>query len=138
MDSESDCKLYFEARNDEISRQYSRNTKPLFYDDHKKWYFKAIGDTDRFLFVIECDGNPVGYCRVEGSEHEISIALLPQYRGRGIGYEVVKMVSDCFKSNRITLHAVINSGNKASLRLFSKAGYVFVCEKKGWQIWKYL
>jgi RimJ/RimL family protein N-acetyltransferase len=133
-DSKSDCLLFFEARNDPESRRASRNPDLISIDDHKNWYKKALIDPGKSLYVIEDDGQAVGYCRVEGQENEVSVALLPKFRGRGIGSKAIISLSDLFPGKR--LKAVVKSDNIQSRKAFEKAGYRLAAKHDLWEVWE--
>lgn len=131
---EADAMTFFQARNDPVARRFSRNAEPIRYDEHVRWYADAIRDPDRRLFVIECDGERAGYCRVEGSKNEVSIAILPSYRGKHVASEALKIVSEMFA--RETLVAVIKNDNAASKSLFERAGFLRTGARGDWETWE--
>ncbi len=133
-DSESDCLLFFEARNDPESRRASRNSDPISFDNHQNWYKKAVINPGKSLYVIESDGRPAGYCRVEGPENEVSVALLPKFRGRGIGSKAIASLSDLFPGKK--LKAVVKSDNLRSRRAFDNAGYRLAAQHDEWEVWE--
>jgi L-amino acid N-acyltransferase YncA len=132
-DDANDLRTFFEARNDPVSRKFSRQTEPIDYDSHKKWYSEAINDRETHLFVIQQGGEPVGYCRVEGASNEVSIALLPGFRGIGIGSKALQLVLRPFRGEE--LKAVIGVDNIASKSAFANAGFTLTRSDGSWETW---
>lgn len=93
-----------------------------------------MGDPLRSLYVIECNGVGVGYCRVEGQANELSIAILGEARGKGIGEKALELLFKYYKGQR--LKAVVRNENKASQRLFSGVGFRLVRRDDDWQLWQ--
>lgn len=133
-DSDKDAKTFFLARNDPTTRKFSRNSDSIEYDAHRKWYAASIHDPDKRLFVIECDGEPAGYCRVEGTRNEISIALLPEYRGRHVASGAMIALNRMLASE--TLLAVIRKDNEPSRILFERAGFRRTGAEGDWETWR--
>ena len=69
-----------------------------------------------------------GLYRIQPANHrsELGYMLLPEYQGKGIATEAVKLMLD-FGFDRLNLHsmeAVIDPGNIASERVLQKCGFV--------------
>jgi RimJ/RimL family protein N-acetyltransferase len=78
--------------------------------------------------ALDADKRPIGQIRyqIEGAEAVISINLAPNQRGQGYGSEVIWQASQrAFEQTAINLiHAYIKTNNTASIRAFTKAGFV--------------
>ncbi|MDG6981181.1 MAG: GNAT family N-acetyltransferase [Nitrososphaerota archaeon] len=131
--SHLDSNVFYEARNDPVSRRFSTRTAPIKLAAHEEWYADALKDKSKRLYIIELRGRPVGYCRVEGPKNEISIALLPKDRGVGIASAALKIVRR--KSGGKTLTAVMMAENIASKSAFAKAGFTSMSAEGGWETW---
>jgi ribosomal protein S18 acetylase RimI-like enzyme len=88
-----------------------------YYREH---YESAVFD------VIEIDGEPAGRLYVARWEDEmriIDIALLPEYRGRGIGTALLRERLDeaASEGRRLSIHVEV--GNRAR-RLYERLGFV--------------
>jgi RimJ/RimL family protein N-acetyltransferase len=96
-------------------------------EEHRAWLAQTLASPDRHLFTVEADARPVGQVRLDkrGSEVEVSISLVPEARGRGIGSQAIGLANGVARElggRRAT--AVIRDGNLASLRAFTSLGYI--------------
>lgn len=124
-----DARMLFDWRNDEVTRQASRSSAPLIYDNHVEWVRTVLNNPDRILLVIEDGENSVGTVRwdhLTGIDWEVSIALSPAYRGKGIGLDVLRAGEAALLRGEQTVRmiAAIHEGNGASERLFKRANYL--------------
>lgn len=83
-------------------------------------------------FLIDYEGKTCGYCYISQYKNrqaydrtaEITIYLKPDYSGKGIGEETLKLLETVAKKNAIcVLIGIITGENQASIRLFEKCGY---------------
>ena len=128
-----DSNVFFEARNEPEARKYSRNPHAISKAEHVAWFEAAIHDSSRAMFVIEYDGTQVGYCRVEGQDNEVSIAILPDYRGMHIGSETLRLLGEWFRGKQLL--GVIREDNMASKRIFETAGFRRKGVRGVWESW---
>lgn len=101
-----------ELKNEHKIRKFSlvsHGEIPL--DTHKKWFEK----NKHKIRIILKDGKFAGDVRVD-DDGEVSIRLKKEFRGQGIGTEVLKLVDG-------KLYAKIVPENEASIRLFEKSGF---------------
>ena len=97
-------------------------------------------------FVAELDGEPVGAawlrhwssgCRgygfVDEATPELSMSLLPGYRGRGIGTALLRrlLAAAAHESDAVSLSV---SNSNPALRLYERFGFVVVGEPEGGSI----
>ena len=84
-------------------------------------------------FVIEVDGVMRGYCyfsqynkrQAYDRTAELSIYLAHDFKGRGVGKEVINRLEDVARRAGIAvLLAIITGDNEHSIRSFASAGYV--------------
>lgn len=121
-----DAWFVYELRNDPDVRESSFNKNPLVWEQHLDWFKTRLEDS--FIYLVEEDGEPVGYVRFEpeadGDSLETSVAILRRERGRGIGVEAIKLASKAAEAIGATrLVARIQPGNDASIRAFEAAGF---------------
>lgn len=79
--------------------------------------------------IIELDGEPVGRIVVDrpaGSIHVVDLAVLPAFRGRGIGTGVLEALIDEARRCGIPVRLNVASGNDPSLRLYLRLGFEVV------------
>lgn len=126
----ADCEDIFVWRNDEKTVESSFNSAIIPYEEHLLWYRKTLEDDDRIIFIGE---DPAGekfgmirFDKVNTDTYEVSVNLAPEYRGRGLGAELITQASGLVKGR---LLAKIKAGNPASVRAFKKSGYVGAGEK---------
>jgi GNAT superfamily N-acetyltransferase len=98
------------------------------YEAQRKFYESDYGDaTDE---VILSDGKPVGRLIVELREHEIrcvDLALLPEYRGRGVGTLLLRKLQEQATAANQPLRLQLIRFNRA-VRLFERLGFVRISE----------
>ena len=110
----------------EDAEKYLTNKTIKSYDDFDFGFYK--------LELKEDNNKPIGTCglakRDELEFADIGFAFLPQYEGKGFGYEasieIMKLAKETYKLNKIT--AITVSYNKNSIKLLEKLGLTF--EKK--------
>src|SRR5262249_42579219 len=95
---------------------------------HCAWLERAIASPDTLLFVAMVDGAPAGQIRFErrpGDLAKISIYLLRQFRGRGIGSALLgRACQRAFGALKVgCIEADVLSGNSLSLSFFAKTGF---------------
>lgn len=110
------------------------NTGLIDLATHQAWFARKLVDPDAFLFVIEAplgmvSHEPVGYMRieVEGVSGETSVAVLPGFRNRGYAAWAINEACARVFAERpdvSLMYAHIKTNNAASLRAFTKAGFL--------------
>lgn len=123
-----DADQLFGWRNDDLTRASSRSTARVSWADHLAWLNKTILDSERKLLIVEYQGTDIGTVRWDrrgGRAWEASITLAPTHRGQGLGGPVLAAGESVFEGTLPTqLLAGIHISNKASQRIFSRAGYL--------------
>jgi ribosomal protein S18 acetylase RimI-like enzyme len=98
--------------------------------DAQDAYYRAHYDNTRFD-VIEVDGRPAGRLYVARWTDEIrivDIALLPEYRGAGVGTRLLRELLDegAREGKRVSIH--VEKHNPA-LRLYERLGFAPVADR---------
>jgi len=122
-----DAPLAWAARNDPEARKQSRQTAEIPLEGHVAWFARALKDPAKHLYVAEWDGVPVGTGRLDVTHGltEVSVAILPGWRGRGHGSAlVVALTCAAADLGYTALRAVARTANAGSLIAFLRAGYV--------------
>ncbi len=124
----ADAEAVWRWRNEPDARAASRHAEPIPLDEHDRWFERRLGDPNTiFLIVGDKAGNDVGYVRfdLEARRAEISIALEPAARGKGLGVAAIRSASHSLLSEgrASTIQARIKTDNEASVRAFRRAGY---------------
>lgn len=108
-------------RNDPLTREMSRSTKPVGAADHVRWFQSALQDPACTLLIGEQGGRKIGMVRLaRGEETEVSINLNPAARGRRLAGELLALA---LADEPGAILAVIKPENLASIRLFEGAGF---------------
>lgn len=95
-------------------------------EDHERWLERKLGDPSCELWIGEHEGEPVGQVRfdtVAAGTVEVSISVDPDHRGARLGLSLLEAGIDIRKLPAATLRAVVRDENKASRRLFKRAGF---------------
>src|SRR3989344_6362215 len=93
--NKDDARLLFDWRNDKDTRAMSGDTAPLVWERHLEWFTKVLsgGFPGRSIFIVEnADERPVGMVRSDEREDgltEVSYAVAPEWRGKGLGKRMV-------------------------------------------------
>jgi ribosomal protein S18 acetylase RimI-like enzyme len=82
--------------------------------------FKAVNDKQMVGFIAG------DVRRMEGVAWIATVAVLPDYRGRGIGSALLKACEEKITVNRVRL--CVRMSNDVAIRLYEKFGYVKVGE----------
>lgn len=124
--------LIWNWRNDELTKQMSKNGEDILWEKHQEWFSLIIKDPDQHLFIAYQAGNPIGTARLTRSGHsaKISINLNPDNRGKGLGKKLLEELSLYgFKTLQLdTLTAEIKKGNNASIKIFKESGFSYLKE----------
>ncbi|MBU6462891.1 MAG: GNAT family N-acetyltransferase [Proteobacteria bacterium] len=111
-----DARLLFEWRNDESTRQMSKNRDIVRWEDHLEWLDRRLKMERSNLFVCEDQGIPVATFRIDGSN--LSYTVAPQHRNRGIAKRMLSEVRSRFGC----LRAEVYAENIASIKAARNAG----------------
>ena len=121
-----DLRFLLQIRNDPTVRRAFFNSEKIGKKRHEAWLRYTLENPDVYLYIIQGIGTPsdYGYCRLacDDNEGEISIAILPQFRGRGIATFAIRSLIRRAKKLGIQPFAEVKRNNVASLKAFLKAG----------------
>lgn len=124
-----DCHLIWEWVNDPATRANSFSTAPIPWERHRNWFMTKLADPQsRFYLALDSVAAPIGQIRyqIEGQTAVVSVSLAPNQRGRGYSDQIIQLASQqIFENTAVKLiHAYIKPDNVASIRAFTKAGFV--------------
>ncbi|KKW23536.1 MAG: FlaR protein (FlaR) [Parcubacteria group bacterium GW2011_GWA2_51_12] len=122
---EIDSKAVWELRNDPNICAVSRNSEPIPFANHERWFkTQYFSGQNNFCKILENEGQVIGYCRFDRAEDgffRVSIVVKPGLQGKGLGSmllgEGLKLLGKSGYS------AKISKTNEPSLRLFKKFGF---------------
>lgn len=122
-----DMDLLYHWANDETVRKNSFCTDKIEYRDHLKWFKAKYNDENCIIFIIMNNAIPVGQIRLDinGTEAYIDYSIQKEYRNKGIGSVVLKLLEDevIKLHNYIILVGWVKKDNISSYNIFVKLGY---------------
>lgn len=120
----ADASLLFEWVNAADSlRQKEHTALPIPWSHHCDWLERTLAEPRNFLFVVECDGVPVGQIRLEARDdgHIVDIYIVARARHRGIANAALSQAIRHSGVDRAV--ARVKEGNIASQNLFKALGF---------------
>lgn len=118
-------------RNDACTRAMSVSPEEVAWEAHAAWFEASLNDRNRFLYV-GCLGDglrKVGVCRFDLDPGtglaEASINLDPAMRGLNLSHRLLAAGIRLFLAEwRVDLRATVKKQNPASIRCFTRCGFV--------------
>jgi UDP-2,4-diacetamido-2,4,6-trideoxy-beta-L-altropyranose hydrolase len=124
----NDCRMVFDWANEPSIREASFSSDPILWKTHVEWFENHLNNEERLFWIAENElGEPIGQVRftLENQEATISISLDRSHRGKGYGVALIEQASwlvlDRYGIGAV--HAYIKTGNVASEKAFTRAGY---------------
>ena len=124
-----DCRRIFTLSNQRDVRAVSISPRPIEWNEHCRWFADRLEDPCTLLLVIEdAHGDFIGQLRYDahGERATVSISLLAECRGRGVGVSALVrgdgMAFEHWPEVR-GLQAFIEPANVRSREAFSRVGY---------------
>lgn len=123
-----DKRMIFKWRNTPFLINLGSSEKVITWEEHCSWFNSIFDKKNIVLFIINLDATLIGQLRFDlmgDSAYKVSIYLLEEYTGRGIGAIVLQRGLELMKrekSNRKFI-AFIKKDNRASRSVFLKAGF---------------
>lgn len=114
----NDAIFLFMLRNDPLTVKNSRSDQPVSWEQHLNW----LSLQHRPFWIVERDGEDVGQVGYEPllpGVVEIGLTVAPDYRGQGIGNQIVAQVP----GTDDTVLAQVKRDNTPMLRIFVHNGY---------------
>ena len=123
-----DAPLLLAWRNDPATRAASLSQHEISPDEHRRWLHRKLDDPECFLSIVEESTKPIGQVRVDRLSPalaELSIALAPEARGRGLGRRAIELGTTQAREvlGVHTVKACVRADNESSLRAFRATGY---------------
>ena len=127
---EGDCELLWQWRNEENTRERSFDTNYVAYEEHRNWFLSKLNSANSEILIVSDESKKeVGQVRFdinsEGSA-EVSISMATMERNKGYGSTALKLAcqraAQEFSLRKVLAH--IKEGNKASINVFTKAGFI--------------
>ncbi len=121
----SDVQTTYLWQRNPLTRKYFNNSDIPSYREHAKWLRKAVSDGCGHSYMIMLGMVPVGVVRVD-KYHEgyiVSIYVDQDYCRMNISFCALRYIKRVFYGFK--LFAKIDPDNLASVKLFSKSGFVY-------------
>ncbi len=132
--NKDDVKLLFNWANDPDARANAKNSEPIKWKDHVKWFDKKISDNSSFIYILTEKEKDLGVVRFDKKIDDfiISYFIDKAYRGKGLGelalregLRILHRVVD-----NPNLLAYVKKGNIASEKIFEKLDFILEKEEK--------
>lgn len=119
---EEDSEILFKWTNDPTVRKNAFNTKPVEWEEHQKWFASKLGNSNSKVYLMLKREEPVGQIRFdrENDYWKLSYSIAREYRGQGLGTELVKLG---LEEVRGKVKAWVKKDNPASLKVFDSLGF---------------
>ncbi len=129
----SDSHLFWEWRNDPLTRAMSKQTEWIPWETHRAWYAAAASNPHIHMRIAMENSHPVGAFRLENDQQGdaiVSINVSPEFRGHGKGKQILELgcLIGFLKLRCDTLTAAIKKDNLVSKNLFMDLGFKLVEE----------
>jgi len=126
---EKDCRQLWDWANDPEVRPASFATEPISWRRHLEWFNSKLRDPNAVMYLaVDSADIPAGQVRFQigNTRAAVSISMAPPFRGKGYGKVVLAMATeDLFRTTAVMqIDAYVKPNNAASLRLFTRSGYV--------------
>jgi UDP-2,4-diacetamido-2,4,6-trideoxy-beta-L-altropyranose hydrolase len=125
--TKADVDLLWTWANDPPTRAASFSTDSIPWETHQRWFEEKLRDPNCLLYIGELPDTTVGQVRIDcqGTEGVLSLSVASNQRGNGYGQALlVRACQVAFETRGLNqIHAFIKPENKASVRLFQKAGF---------------
>ena len=127
-----DWKILLDWRNDIDTRKNSHHMELIEEETHKEWLHSKLANENCKLFIAIENEIPVGTVRAEfdkqNSEYELFWTVSPDFRGKGIGKTMVKLLVDKLQAK---VKAQIKIENIASVKIAEYTGMKLLKEEDG-------
>ncbi len=126
-------KLYASTRADEIAPfGWPPAQQEAFllmqFTAQQRWYAMSYAQAEHH--IIEQDGTPIGRMMVSREQPAavlIDIALMPEYRKKGIGGDLIRQLIEQCNEQKLPLRLQVLRSNPA-LRLYERLGFIRTAE----------
>lgn len=128
---ERDFDILFEWINEEEVVKNSRYKKRKSLEEFTSWFYENKENKDVHMFILERNNKYLGQIniRIYKDEAIINYSVDKDFRGKGIGKELVAFIEIFIKNNLQSISRVsayISKANIASIKVFESRE--FVCE----------
>jgi RimJ/RimL family protein N-acetyltransferase len=112
------------VRNQEEVRLACHDTSVIDLETHEHYMHRLEKDPTVHQWIITCDGIDVGHAKIIGQE--FGYMIRDGFRGQGIGVRFHELIfQEAIRLGIPKLRDTIKIGNRASLNLALKTGFVY-------------
>jgi perosamine synthetase len=131
MATMDDAKMVFSWRNMPEIIAMGTTRRPVQWDEHLSWFQKVVRGDQHLFFIVLLGQQAIGQVRLDRVDErscEVSIYLLPEFTGRGLGVLALKHACwESFATMKVKeLLAHIREDNQRSVTAFQRAGFKLV------------
>jgi UDP-2,4-diacetamido-2,4,6-trideoxy-beta-L-altropyranose hydrolase len=124
----NDAHQILEWRNHPIVKKNCFTENEITLDTHLHWFKEKLKDRNSFIYILSSKIENLGMIRFDIIDEiaKVSVMLGPNFLGKGLGTEIIRLGTDRFKKDgkaNIKVVAEVKTTNIASLKAFAKAGY---------------
>jgi RimJ/RimL family protein N-acetyltransferase len=126
----NDCYDLYLIRNNDLVKKHLFSRASIAYEDHQGWFKNKLVANHNFLYVIRncIDDKTLGSVRfdcISSVIYEISILILPEFQGVGVGKKSILLGLNCLSKmmSGCKVVAKVLPDNKASSALFLSCGF---------------
>lgn len=118
-----DAELLFNWANEKNVRENSINQEPIIWENHLRWFSKKLNNSETKFLILTSENNLLGQIRIDLIDRywNIDYSIDNQFRGKGLGKEIVRLLINKFKSYKF--RATVKKQNKASVNVFVNLGF---------------
>ncbi|MEF9951696.1 MAG: GNAT family N-acetyltransferase [Clostridium sp.] len=124
--TKEDEDLLYKWRNEKACVENSISKKRVTINEHSKWFDNTLKDNNKYIFLLENNGEPVGMIRGEKSKNVITLSysIEEKSRGKGLGKSIIMLFEE-----KVAIYGVENilgyvlKENAASCKIFESLKY---------------
>jgi RimJ/RimL family protein N-acetyltransferase len=125
-----DLMFIYNLRNDPLVVESSFTSERITLETHTRWFNDKINSINCSILIAEYNNRRIGQIRFDLNKKrenaEVSIAILPEYRQKGLAVKVLKL-GCLYAAKMLSIKnclAFIKIENEISVKTFSKAGFL--------------
>lgn len=127
-----DLDQYFEWLNDPDLMRVSGRIEQVGYASHCRWFAQNLKDPSNLMYILaDGEGETIGQInfKKELDEWTLGFHIVPSFRGKGLGLEIVKQgleELEQYDTNVRYVYAYTREDNRASRLLLEKVGFAMI------------
>ena len=132
----NDSKVLLNWRNDELTRNNSKNSDYVEINEHEKFIKEILTCQTRTQYILEYNNIPVGTIRedcMDENNFELSYTINPDYRGKKIGQVLMQIYLIDRKGQ---FFCDVKNSNIPSIKMIEKLGFKLFNQTKNVNTYK--